>query len=226
MDTIKKTMMLGLFCIIVSTFYSCDKEKEDTDLGVSIGYMLTMSPDLLKFVYPEVTYVDSNGEIHTISGVKELDSLVNYQINTIPGNVIVTKQVIKGTNYKCWNLNMFFENIPFHSYMGVKYKKLDFAEISPDIVYDFHHSIYTTTITATSSVISKTKWIPLITNPSTTLSFISTGVVTNYITFTKDCFYKGDEVSKYIDDLVNTPDKAGFYIDGSGKFTERDDFPL
>lgn len=226
MKKFKSIILLGLLPLIGSMFVSCEEEDVDTDLGASIGYMITMSPDLLKFVYPEVTYVDSNGNLHKISGVKELDSLVNYNVNSIPGNVIITKQEIKGTNYKCWTLNLFFDNLPFHSYMGVKYKKLDFVEDTTGIVFDFHHSIYTTTISSSSSIISKTKWIPFITNPSTSYGFISTGVVTNYISFTKTSYYKGGEVEEYINNLVNTPDKVGFYIDDKGTFTERDDFTL
>ena len=226
MKKLNKLFGLILICIIGSMFVSCEKEEVDTDYGASIGYMITMSPDLLKFVYPEVTYVDSNGELRTISGVKELDSLVNYNVNSIPGNVIITKQEIKGTNYKCWTINLFFENLPFHSYMGVKYKRNDFVGDTTNVTFDFHHSIYTTTISSSSSLISKTKWIPVITNPKTTIGFISTGVVTNYITFTKNSYYKGGEVEEYIDNLVNTPDKVGFYIDDKGAFSEKNDFPL
>ena len=226
MKKIRVLLGLMLISVVGCMFVSCEKEDVDTDLGASIGYMITMSPDLLKFVYPEVTYVDSNGNVHKISGVKELDNLVNINVNSIPGNVIVTKQEIKGTNYKCWTLNLFFENLPFHSYMGVKYKKLDLVEDTAGVVYDFHHSIYTTTISSTSSIISKTKWIPGITNPTTSHSFISTGVVTNHITFTKKSYYKGGEVEEYIDNLINTPDKVGFYIDNKGKFSVRNDFPM
>lgn len=224
MIKIKQIMALLLICTLSVTFVSCEKEDIDTDYGASIGYMLTLSPDLLKFVYPEVTYVDSKGVIHKISGVEELDSIVNYNINSIPGNVIVTKQEIKGTNYKCWTLNMFFDELPIHSYMGVKYKKRDLFEDTTGITYDFHHSIYTTTISSSSSIISKTKWIPIITNPSTSYGFISSGYVTNYITFTKNSYYRGDEVEQYINDLVNMPDKVGFNIDSKGTFTENDNF--
>ena len=220
-------IIIGLAVIIGNTLVSCEKEdvQERVNESTSISYLLTMSPDLLKFVSPEVTYVDAEGNVHKISGVKELDSLIHVGFAYTPGIGVWTLQTIKGTNYKCWNLNMTFNNRPFHSYMGVKYKKLDFAEDTTGAVYDFHHSIFTTTIYVNSTLTITTKsgfWK----DTETTIGFGSGALVENHISFTKNSYFKGGEVEKYVNDLVDMPDKVGFYIDDKGKFTERDDFPL
>lgn len=225
MKMLKTTTLLFFIYILGFGFVSCDfLEPEDTEThqSTSINYMLTISPDLLKFVSPEVTYVDAEGVIHTISGVKDLDSLVNINIAIAPGTGIVTKQIIKGTNYKCWNLNMYFKKSHFHSYMGVKYKKLDLIEDTTGVVYDFHHSIFSTTILAKSSTTTKYKWY----SSSPTITFSSVGMVENHITLTKKCYYNGGEVENYINELVNTPDKVGFFIDEDDAFTENNDFDL
>ena len=224
---IRSVVILGIVSLFSIILVGCEKEdvQEKVNESTSISYLLTMSPDLLKFVSPEVTYVDAEGNVHKISGVKELDSLVHVGFAYTPGIGVWTIQTIKGTNYKCWNLNMTFNNRPFHSYMGVKYKKLDFVEDTTGVVYDFHHSIFTTTIYVNSKLTVTTKssfWK----QPETTIGFGSGALVENHIQFTKNCYYKGGEVESYIKNLVNEPDKVGFYIDDNGKFTERDDFPL
>ncbi len=227
MENLKSIILLGLLPIIGSMFVSCEKEDVDEHSweNTSISYLLTMSPDLLKFVSPEVTYVDSNGEVHTISGVKELDNLVSIGRSVAPFIDVWTIQTIEGTNYKCWNLQMTFKNRPFHSYMGVKYKKLDFVEDTTGIVYDFHHSIYSTTIHAASNLTFRTTsgfWK----NTETTMEFGTGALVENHIFFTKNSYYKGGEIEEYINNLVNSPDKVGFYIDDKGNFTKNNDFPL
>ena len=228
MKNFKSIILLGLIAILGSTLVSCeDKNVDEYEWeSTNISYLLTMSPDLLKFVSPEVTYVDSNGKVHTISGVKALDSLVNIGHAKVPFIDVWTIQTIKGTDYRCWNLNMLFKNHPFHSYMGVKYKKLDFIEDTTSVIYDLHHSIFSTTIYVNSALtITSTYnyW-----SKSSKIDFeMGTGaLIQNHIEFTKNCYYKGGEVEEYINNLVNTPDKVGFYIDDKGKFTERDDFPL
>ena len=228
MNNLRSIILLGFTAITIgSTLISCEKEdvQEKVNESTSISYLLTMSPDLLKFVSPEVTYVDAQGNVHKISGVKELDSLINVGFAYTPGIGVWTIQTIKGTNYKCWNLNMTFKNRPFHSYMGVKYKKLDFVEDTTGVVYDFHHSIFTTTIYVNSTLTITTK-SSLWKNPETTIGFGSGALVENHISITKNSYYKGGEVEEYINNLVNTPDKVGFYIDDKGTFTERGDFPL
>lgn len=224
MKTLKNYFVVCVICLIGSTFVSCEDEDVQSWDSTSISYMLTMSPDLLKFVYPEVTYIDSKGKIHTISGVKELDSLVNVTYTYVPGNGIWTIQTIDGTNYKAWTLNMTFE-APFYSYFGVKYKKLDLVEDTTDKVYDFHHSIFTTTVYASSQITTTTKvnWLG---KASTEFTFGSGALVENHISFTKNSTYTGQEVDNYINELVNTPDKAGYFINEDGKFTKNNDFDL
>lgn len=228
MKNLRSIILLGLTAIIGSTFISCEDESVDERVweSTSISYLLTMSPDLLKFVSPEVTYVDSNGKVHTISGVKELDSLVQVGFAYAPGIGVWTLQTIKGTNYKCWNLCMTFNNRPFHSYMGVKYKKLDFVEDTTGVVYDFHHSIFSTTIYVNSTLKLTTTTNYWSNKSNLDIAYGTWGLVENHIAFTKDCYYNGGEVEQYVNNLVNTPDKVGFYIDEKGNFTERDDFPL
>lgn len=227
MKHLRSIILLGLLPLISSMLVSCEKEdvEEHSWENTSISYLLTMSPDLLKFVSPEVTYVDSNGEVHTISGVKELDALVNIGHSKAPFIDVWTIQTIEGTNYKCWNLQMSFKNRPFHSYMGVKYKKLDFVEDTTGVVYDFHHSIYSTTIYAASNLTFRTT-SSLWKKPETTMEFGTGALVENHLSFTKNSYFKGGEVEEYINNLVNTPDKVGFYIDDKGKFTKNNDFPL
>lgn len=224
MKTTKNFLVLCAICLFGCTFMSCEDENIQTWEATSISYMLTMSPDLLKFVYPEVTYVDSKGEIHTISGAKELDSLVNVTYTYTPGNGVWTIQTIEGTDYKAWTLNMSFKH-PFYSYFGVKYKRLDLVEDTTDKVYDFHHSIFTTTVYATSQLTTTTRvsWLGKV---SYEYSFGSGALVENHISFTKNSTYTGQEAEQYINDLVNTPDKAGYYINEGGKFTKDNDFPL
>ena len=137
MKLLRSILLLGLTIFIGSIFVGCEDEsvQESVDESTTISYLLTMSPDMLKFVSPEVTYVDAQGNVHKISGVKELDSLVNIGFAYTPGIGVWTIQTIKGTNYKCWNLNMSFNNRPFHSYMGVKYNKNDFVEDTTGVVY-------------------------------------------------------------------------------------------
>lgn len=227
MKSLKSIILFTFAVIIISILMSCEKEdvQEKVNESTSISYLLTMSPDLLKFVSPEVTYVDAQGNVHIISGVKELDSLINVGFAYTPGIGVWTIQTIKGTNYKCWNLNMSFKDRPFHSYMGVKYKKLDFVEDTTGVVYDFHHSIFTTTIYVNSTLTMTTSY-SLWKNPETTIGFGSSALVENHIAFTKNCYYPGSEVEDYINNLVNTPDKVGFYIDDKGKFTENDEFSI
>lgn len=226
MKTLKKIFPVVLLSMFLTTFVSCEKFDDDLYVNTSISYMITMSPDLLKFVTPEVTYVDSEGNLHTISGVEELDNLVIENSAATKHFDVWTKQTIKGTKYKCWTLNMTFNNSPFYSYMGVKYKKRDFVEDMEGKVYDFHHSIYSTNILVTSKATTKVKydWLLWGLHPSTSTQ--GGALIENHITFTNDRYYNGEDVEQYINDLVNTPDKLGFTIDSEGSFTEKDDFPM
>lgn len=228
MKSIRITLVIVLVFSVAISFVGCSDENTDTYKNecTSISYLLTMSPDLLKFVSPEVTYVDAEGNVHKISGIKELDSLVNVAFTYTPGIGVWTIQTIKGTNYKCWNLNMNFNNRPFHSYLGVKYKRNDIVEDTTGVVYDFHHSIYTTTVYVNSEFSITTKYNFWSRSSDVNFKFGTGAVVENHLQFTKSSYYRGSEVEKYINDLVNTPDKVGFYIDDKGNFKEKDDFPM
>ena len=57
MKTVRILLLMCASCLICSTFISCEDEEVKSWDSTSISYMLTMSPDLLKFVYPEVTYI-------------------------------------------------------------------------------------------------------------------------------------------------------------------------
>lgn len=225
MRNLKKLTLIGFALIFSISFVSCEDEDVQTWESTNISYMLTMSPDLLKFVSPEVTYVDSNGQRHTIYGVNELDSLVSASYSYAPGIGVWMIQTIEGTNYKAWTLNMTFKDHPFHSYFGVKYKKLDLVEDTTGVVYDFHHSIFTTTVYATSSITTttKTNWLG---KTSVEYGFGSGALVENHISFTKESYYSGKEVEEYIDNLIKTPDKAGFLINDDGDYTKNTDFSL
>lgn len=212
--------MLLSFATVLLT--GCEKEDTEVYMNTGIAYTLTLSPDLLKFVSPEVTYVDSEGDIHTISGVEELDSIVNIGYAAAPGNTTIFLQKIDGTNYKCWTLNMRFDKCPFHSFINVRYRKLDIIEDTTGVVYDFHHSIYSTAVVATATLKLESKydwWYGTI----TTLTFNSLGLVTNHITFTKNSYYRGQDVDVYINDLINNPDIKGYDISEDGDFSENDE---
>lgn len=226
MKKLKSLVLFGLLCLFVSSLVGCDRYDDKEYMNTSISYMLTLSPDLLKFVSPEVTYVDMEGNVHTVSGVQELDNLVITNSAATKHMDVWTIQTIKGTNYKCWTLNMSFINHPFFSYFGVKYKKQDIVEDTTGVVYDFHHSIFSTNILVTSIAKTKLKydWLIFGLHPDTETH--GTALIENHIAFTKNCYYKGGEVENYINDLIKTPDKIGFYISEDCKFTEKDDFPL
>lgn len=225
MKAFKIFALMCAICLIGGTLTSCEDETVQKWETTTVSYMLTISPDLLKFVTPEVTYVDSQGKIHKISGIQALDSLVNVNCAYTPGIGVWTIQTIKGTDYKAWTLNMNFKDRPFHSYFGVKYRKNDLVEDTTGKEYDFHHSIFSTTIYATSEFTTtyKVNWLG---QQSTDFTFGTGALIENHITFTKDGTCKGEDVEDYLNKLVNTPDKAGFYITNEGKFTEKNDFPM
>lgn len=223
---LKTFISISIVCTLLCTLSSCEKFDDDLYINTSISYMITMSPDLLKFVTPEVTYVDAEGNLQKISGEEELDSLVIVNSASTKHFDVWTKQTIKGTNYKSWTLNMTFNNLPFYSYMGVKYKKRDFIEDTTGKVYDFHHSIYSTNILVTSKATTTLKYDWLIWGLHPTTSTHGGALIENHITFTNDRYYNGEDVEGYINDLINTPDKLGFTIDNEGTFTEKDDFSM
>lgn len=54
---------------------SCSEDVE-VETETSISYTLTISPDLLKFVTPQVSYIDENNVLITLTGLEELDRKV------------------------------------------------------------------------------------------------------------------------------------------------------
>ena len=215
----KKTIMNNLILIIgffLVSIFGCilvgcnDDDKTETE--TSISYTLTISPDLLKFVTPQVSYIDENGVLVTIKGVEDLDGKV------IENSAEVEKggsyggawssMVITGTGYKCWTLKMKFKRLNYHSYMGVKYIRNDFIEDSSGKMYDFHHNINT----SVSSVII---------SGSSTNTYQDT-----YVSKPVGDYHFGDNIETYLNDLYKNPDKVGYYVDGNGKITRKDDFEL
>lgn len=201
-------------------FVSCS-EDIDVETETSISYTLTLSPDLLKFVTPQVTYVDENGVLVTITGVEDLDGKVieNHAEVSSGGSYASTwsSTMITGTGYKCWTLKMKFKHLGFHSYMAVKYLRNEFTEDTSGKVYDFHHDINTS--------ISATK----ITKTSKGLGGESVDVSVysdTHVSITVGDYHQGDDIGTYLENLMNNPDKAGYYVDENGDITRRDEFEL
>lgn len=206
-------------CIFGCTMSSCEKEKVEFDTQTSISYTLTMSPDLLKFVTPQVTYVDEKGVLVTVTGVEELDNLVLENKAEISGDGYFssawTKQTVTGTGYKAWTINMKFRHLDFHSYMGVKYLKNELAEEPEGNNYNFHHSINTSVTAVKYEKTSK----------GNSITQNQSAYVDSRVTVSLN-YNPGDNVESYIDNLVNSPDKAGYYVDPNGDVIRRDDFNL
>ena len=214
-----KELLVYLFaCTIGYALVSCSEEVE-YDTQTSITYTLTISPDLLKFVVPQVKYVDEDGVLVTVTGVDELDKMVIENKAEISGDgyysIAWSSQVIKGTNYKAWSVNMKFRHNDFHSYMGVKYLRNELAEDPTGNNYSFHHSINTSISAVTYE--KKTKGNSVTQTQST--------YVDNHVTVSLD-FHPDDDVESYIENLVSNPDKVGYYIDPKGVITRRDEFDL
>ena len=62
MHIIKSIYTIGIALFVSSVLVGCG-EDVDVKTESSITYTLTMSPDLLKFVTPQVSYVDDNGDV-------------------------------------------------------------------------------------------------------------------------------------------------------------------
>ena len=204
---------LGL-CIIAifgCTLVSCN-DDDKTETETSISYTLTISPDLLKFVTPQVSYIDENGVLVTITGVEDLDGkVIENSAEVEKGGSYAgawSSMVITGTGYKCWTLKMKFKRLNYHSYMGVKYIRNDFIEDTSGKAYDFHHNINT----SVSSVII---------TESSTKAYQDT-----HVSVSIGDYHYGDNIETYLNDLYNNPDKVGYYVDGNGNITRKDDFEL
>lgn len=191
-------------------FVSCNKDDEKTE--TSISYTITISPDLLKFVTPQVCYVDENGNLVMITGVEELDGkVIENKAEVQNGGSYAsswTTQIISGTGYKCWTIQMKFNHLNFHSYMGVKYLRNDFIEDTEGKIYDFHHNVNTS--------------VNVVKLSDTEAKAYSD----SHVSITVGNYKKGDDIEKYLENLVKTPDKVGYFIDSDGSVTRNDEFDL
>lgn len=218
---IKYRFLLALllaFCC--ELFSSCSKDEDEIVTETSINYTLTISPDLLKFVTPQVKYVDENGVLVTITGVEELDGLAIENKAEIDGNGIHasgwTQQTITGTGYKCWTINMKFRHLDFHSRMCVNYIPKELVEDIEGKSYDFHHSVNTSVMAITSI---KSESLSSITQNTKVYS-------DSHISITKNNYKQGDDLKVYLEILSKSPDKVGYYINGDGDVSPKDDFDL
>jgi hypothetical protein len=224
----RKCLLSTLTLIVSGLVTGCSSEDIDVTTQSSINYTLTMSPDLLKFVTPQVVYVDENGNIVTLTGIEELDGKVienKAEISASSGGSEVyasgwTQQVITGTGYKGWTFQMKFNRLDFHSFMGVRYIRNDFTEDIDGKNYDFHHSI-NTSIIALKSTITEKKSMSTISQSSDVKAYSD-----SHVSITLMDYHQGDDLEKYLDNLTQNPDKAGYYVDGDGNVTRRDEFDL
>lgn len=206
-------LLIGLLC---SLFCSCKSDDCDTNseekTETNIVYTITMSPDLLKFVTPQVSYVDENGNLVSITGVEDLDrKVIESKIEIENASAYAsawTSQLISGTGYKCWSIQMQFNRLDFHSYMGVKYLRNDFTEDTSNKKYNFHHNVNTS--------ISQLHY----TKTSNSV------YVDSHVSVTYGNYKEGDDIELYLKNLENSPDKVGYFIDGEGNITRMDEFEL
>jgi len=202
------TLMLTISGLVAGC---CKDDDDDVTTESSINYTLTISPDLLKFVTPQLSYVDENGNLIKVTGVEELDELVLENSAEISKNGSYagawSKTVVSGTGYKCWTVKMKFNRLNFHSYMGVKYIKNEFVENTEGKAYDFHHSINTSI-----SSVTEGRDIGLKAYQDT------------HVSLTLMDFHRGDDLEYYLNNLSQNPDKAGYYVDGDGNVSRKDEF--
>lgn len=186
-------------------------ETEDVTES-SVMYTITMSPDLLKFITPQVNYVDENGNLVSISGIEDLDGkVIESKAEAQNGSSyasVWSSQVITGTGYKCWTVQIKFNRLDFHTYLGVKYLRNDFTEDTTGKTYDFHHNVNTGI-----SVIR--------------ISGNSTSVYSDsHVSMTIGNYKKGDNIETYLSNLAKNPDKVGYYVDSIGNVSRKDEFEL
>lgn len=206
----------------------CSSEDVDVTTESSISYTLIISPDLLKFVTPQVNYIDENGNLVTITGVEELDGKVienKAEISSKSGGSEVyaigwIQEIITGTDYKCWTFQVKFNRLNFHSYMGVKYLRNDFADVANGKDYDFHHSIKTSII-ALKSTTKEKKSLSSISQSSEANAYVD-----SHTTAPQMDYHKGDDLERYLDNLTLNPDKVGYFVDDEGNVTRRDEFSM
>ena len=226
--TMRKYILIVFTIAIGSLLFGCTSEDVDVTTQSSITYSLTISPDLLKFVTPQVSYIDENGNLITITGVEELDAKVIENKSEISasgsGSEVYasgwTQQVITGTGYKCWVFQVKFNRLNFHSFMGVRYIRNDFVEDTDGKDYDFHHSINTSIIALKSTITEK--------QSASTISLSSDvrAYSDSHISVTPMYYHRGDNLEMFLDNLTKNPDKAEYFVDGNGDVVRKDDFSL
>lgn len=224
----KKNYPLTALAFLISMFFVSCSEDVDVVTESSINYTLTISPDLLKFVTPQVSYIDENGNLVTLTGVEELDGKVienkaEIDYNGSGAEVSAsgwTQQVITGTGYKCWTFQVKYKRLDFHSYMGVKYLINDFIEDTDGKIYDFHHSINTSIIAFKSTITEKKG---LFDNSQT----VGTQAYSDsHVSVTLFNYHFGDNINSYLDNLSKNPDIVGYYVDKDGNVTRKDEFDM
>ena len=99
--------------------------------------------------------------------------------------------------------------------MGVKYLLNELPEEVTDEVYDFHHTI-NTAVNAVK-ITKKDSW--------GSQSVDANSYADNHITVSVD-FHAGDDVKSYLENLVKTPDKVGYFVDSDGNISRKDNFDL
>ena len=216
MEILKKSCLISLVFTIGFIYSSCDDEtslnSDEKKVEASINYTITISPDLLKFVTPQVRYVDENGSIVTITGIEDLDGkVIENKAEITDGKSYAgawSMQVITGTGYKCWTVQMKFNRLNFHSYLGVKFIRNDFVEDTTGKAYDFHHNV-NTSVNYVKSVGYSTK-----------------AYSDSHVSISLGNYKVGDDIETYLKELSETPDKVGYFIDDDGNVTQRDDFEM
>jgi len=216
MNVFKKLLLFAFMGVTVGFFCGCKDDdtsaNSDVKAEASISYVITMSPDLLKFVTPQVKYVDENGNIVTLTGIEDLDGkVIENKAEIKDGNSYASawsSQVITGTGYKCWTIQMKFNRLNFHSYLGVKYVRNDFVEDTTGKIYDFHHNV-NTSINLVKSV-----------------GYSITSFSDSHVSVSLGNYKKGDDIEKYLEDLYKAPDKVGYFVDADGNVTQKDEFEL
>lgn len=215
MNTVKNFYLsiVGLICF---SLFGCSKNDTGTENDVksetSISYIITISPDLLKFVTPQVKYIDENGNLITITGIEDLDrKVIENKAEIIDGkssSSAWSSVVVTGTGYKCWTINMKFNRLNFHTCMEVKYLRKDFTEDITGNIYNFHHNVNTSI-----DVIK-------------TIGYSTKAFSDTHMSVSRGNYKVGDDIEMYLDDLYKDSDKVGYYIDDNGDVTRKDDFNL
>ena len=222
MDKFNNFFSIMLVVLINCLATSCSEDVE-VETETSISYTLTISPDLLKFVTPQVSYIDENGVLVTITGVEELDGkVIENSAEVSSGGAYAsswTKQVITGTGYKCWTIRMKFKRLGFHSHMAVKYLRNEFTEETTGKIYDFHHDINTSVNATKITKTTKGGWFG---TESTDVS----SYADSHISITVGDYHSGDDINTYLEELLRNPDKVGYYVDENGDITRRDEFDI